>query len=66
MIMLGGFEVVVRVIVSDELENSVGGKPNPSVGGVGQLNPAHVGAIAIELGEDIRVVQFVDRQLVTS
>ena len=66
MIMLGGFEVVVRVIVSDELENSVGGKPNPSVGGVGQLNPAHVGAIAVEEREDLRLGQFVDGQLVTS
>ena len=60
MIMLGGFDVLVRVIVSDELKDSVGGKPNPSVGGVGQLNPAHVGAIAIELGEDIRMVQLID------
>ena len=60
MIMLGGFEVVIGVIVSDELEDSVGGKPNPSVGGVGHLNPAHIGAIAIQLGEDIRVVEFVD------
>ena len=64
--MLGGLDVLVRVIVSDELEDSVGGKPDPSVGGVGQLDPTHIGPIAIELGENIRVVQLIDRKLITS
>ena len=66
MIMLGGFDVLIGVIVSGELEDSVGDKTNPSVGGVGQLDPAHIGAIAVELGKDIRVVQLIDCCLITS
>ena len=66
MIMLGGFDVFVCVVVGNKLEYGVSDKPDASIGGVGQLNPAHIGAIAIELREDIRVVQVIDWDLITS
>lgn len=66
MVMRGGFHVVVGVIVRRELKDSISGKADSAIGGVRQLNPADIGAIAIELGKYVGMVQLIDKDFVAS
>ena len=58
--------VLVGVIVGDELQHGVRSEPDARVSRIRQLQPTHIGAIAVQLGENVGMVQLTDSQFIAS